>query len=133
MIVSLVSDLFLSYLRKKIMLGLNDIQYLYEFLFWVILYLSLRKVWHRNQVRVLYAYSVATLNFVAVLFFIYASIFGNLNSLNAIAFGFLHAMVGIVLVTTMKVNKKFDNKPIDIKVEADTKEKVLKNKIDKNV
>jgi len=26
-----------------------------------------------------------------------------------------------------------DNKPIDIKVEADTKEKVLKNKIDKNV
>ena len=33
----------------------------------------------------------------------------------------------------MKVNKKFDNKPIDIKVEADTKEKVLKNKIDKNV
>ena len=126
-------DLFLSYLQKKIMLGLNDIQYLYEFLFWVILYLSLRKIWHRNQVRVLYAYSVATLNFVAVLFFIYASIFGNLNSLNAIAFGFLHAMVGIVLVTTMKVNKKFDNKPIDIKVEADTKEKVLKNKIDKNV
>ena len=115
------------------MLGLNDIQYLYEFLFWVILYLSLRKIWHRNQVRVLYAYSVATLNFVAVLFFIYASIFGNLNSLNAIAFGFLHAMVGIVLVTTMKVNKKFDNKPIDVKDEADTKEKVLKNKIDKNV
>ena len=100
LIVLLVSDLFLSYLQKKIMLGLNDIQYLYEFLFWVILYLSLRKVWHRNQVRVLYAYSVATLNFVAVLFFIYASIFGNLNSLNAIAFGFLHAMVGIVLVTT---------------------------------
>ena len=28
---------------------------------------------------------------------------------------------------------KFDNKPIDIKVEADTKEKGLKNKIDKNV
>lgn len=100
------------------MFGLNDIQYLYEFLFWLIIYLSLKRIWYREQVRVIYAYSVASLNFVATMFFISASLFGNFNIFNAIAFGFLHATVGIVLITTMKVNKKFNDKELPVSVKS---------------
>ncbi len=100
------------------MFGLHDIQYLYEFLFWLIMYLSLKRIWHREQVRVVYAYSVASLNFVAAIFFISASLFGDFNIFNAIAFGFLHSTVGIVLITTMKVNKKFNDEDITLKVKS---------------
>lgn len=94
------------------MFGLNDIQYLYEFLFWAIIYLSLRRIWKKEQVRVFYGYSVASLNFVAAIFFM-SPLYGNFNIYNAIAFAFLHCMVGIVLITTMKVNKRLnDNKAI---------------------
>ena len=100
------------------MFGLHDIQYVYEFLFWLIMYLSLKRIWHREQVRVVYAYSVASLNFVAAIFFISASLFGDFNIFNAIAFGFLHSTVGIVLITTMKVNKKFNDEDITLKVKS---------------
>tara|TARA_B100001741_G_C16536519_1_gene592172 strand:- start:1175 stop:1474 length:300 start_codon:yes stop_codon:yes gene_type:complete len=96
------------------MFGLSDIQYLYEFLFWLIIYLSLKRIWNKEQVRVLYGYSVASLNFVAAIFFM-SPLYGNFNIYNAIAFAFLHCMVGIVLITTMKVNKKIN----DIKTPVD--------------
>ncbi|MBL30139.1 MAG: hypothetical protein CMC81_02685 [Flavobacteriaceae bacterium] len=82
------------------------------------MYLSLKRIWHREQVRVVYAYSVASLNFVAAIFFISASLFGDFNIFNAIAFGFLHSTVGIVLITTMKVNKKFNDEDITLKVKS---------------
>ena len=73
------------------MFGLSDIQYLYEFLFWLIIYLSLKRIWNKEQVRVLYGYSVASLNFVAAIFFM-SPLYGNFNIYNAIAFAFLHCL-----------------------------------------
>ena len=51
------------------MLGLHDIQYLYEFIFWLVTFFILKKVWHKPKIRLFYGYSVATLNVVAVFFF----------------------------------------------------------------
>ena len=50
------------------MLGLHDVQYLYEFLFWLIIFFILKKVWHKPIVRAYYGYSVSAFNVIAVFF-----------------------------------------------------------------
>jgi len=90
------------------MLGLNDIQYLYEFLFWFVTFFILKKVWHKSEIRTIYGYSVALFNLLAVFFFSLSSVKGDLNGLDAFAFGFLHAMVAIVMITLVHVSKKLE-------------------------
>ena len=70
----------------------------------------LKKVWHKPEVRLIYGYSVAVFNLLAVFFFSLSSIKGNLNILDAFAFGFLHAMVAIVMITLVHLSKKIENK-----------------------
>ena len=93
------------------MMGLNDIQYLYEFLFWFVTFFILKKVWHKPEVRLIYGYSVAVFNFIAVFFFSLSSIRGNLNFTDAFAFGFLHTMVAVVMLTLVHLSKKIEDKP----------------------
>ena len=69
-----------------------------------------KKVWHKPEVRLIYGYSVAVFNLLAVFFFSLSSIKGNLNILDAFAFGFLHAMVAIVMITLVHLSKKIENK-----------------------
>ncbi len=69
------------------MLGLHDIQYLYEFIFWLVTFFILKKVWHKPKIRLFYGYSVATLNVAAVFFFSLASVQGEMPSLDAFSFG----------------------------------------------
>ena len=88
------------------MLWLHDVQYLYEFLFWVIAFLILKKVWHKPFVRIVYGYSVSAFNVVAVFFFTLMSITGNMTALDAFSFGFLHAMVAFVMLTLVRLSKK---------------------------
>jgi len=95
---------------KKKMLGLNDIQYLYEFLFWFVVFFILKKVWHKPEIRMIYGYSVAFFNLLAVFFFLLSSVQGNLSGLDAFAFGFLHAMVALVMITLVHMSKKIENK-----------------------
>lgn len=90
------------------MLALNDIQYLYEFLFWLVTFLILKKVWHKPEVRLIYGYSVAVFNLLAVFFFSLSSIKGDLASMDAFAFGFLHTMVGVVMITLVHMSKKLE-------------------------
>ena len=47
------------------MFGLNDVQYLYEFLFWFVIFFVLKRVWHKPEIRLIYGYSVAVSNLVA--------------------------------------------------------------------
>ncbi len=93
-----------------IMLGLSDIQYLYEFLFWFVTFFILKKVWHKPDVRLIYGYSVAVFNLLAVFFFSLSSIKGKMNGLDAFAFGFLHTMVAVVMITLVNMSKKIENK-----------------------
>ncbi|MGC6422597.1 MAG: hypothetical protein ACON47_06715 [Flavobacteriaceae bacterium] len=88
------------------MLGLYDVQYLYEFVFWLVTFLILKKVWHRPKVRLYYGYTCALLNGVAVLFFTLMSLTGNLSSLDAFSFGFLHALVAMVMLTLVRQSQK---------------------------
>ncbi|MGB0376812.1 MAG: hypothetical protein ACPGC5_06445 [Flavobacteriaceae bacterium] len=92
------------------MLGLHDVQYLYEFLFWVITFLGLKRVWHQPQVRLWYGYGVASLNMMAVFFFTSLSINGHMDGLTAVSFGFLHAMVAVVMITLVRNSLKLENK-----------------------
>ena len=88
------------------MLGLHDVQYLYEFLFWLIIFFILKKVWHKPIVRAYYGYSVSAFNVIAVFFFTLMSISGNMPSLDAFSFGFLHAMVAVVMLTLVRLSKR---------------------------
>ncbi|PDH46276.1 MAG: hypothetical protein CND43_00830 [Flavobacteriales bacterium MED-G15] len=90
------------------MFGLNDIQYLYEFLFWFVTFFILKKVWHKPEVRLIYGYSVALFNLLAVFFFSLSSIKGEMNGLDGFAFGFLHTMVAVVMVTLVQMSKKLE-------------------------
>jgi len=90
------------------MLGLHDVQYLYEFLFWLLTFLILKKVWHKPLVRIVYGYSVSAFNVVAVFFFTMMSITGNMPSLDAFSFGFLHAMVAVVMLSLVRLSKKLE-------------------------
>jgi hypothetical protein len=97
------------------MLGLNDVQYLYEFLFWFVIFFILKKVWHRPEIRLIYGYSVAISNLVAVFLFSIASIKGEINSIDSFAFGFLHTMVAVVMITLVQMSKKLEGKKISTK------------------
>ena len=92
------------------MLGLNDIQYLYEFLFWFVTFFVLKKVWHKPEIRLIYGYSVSIFNLVAVLFFSISSLKGEMDSLDSFAFGFLHTMVAVVMLTLVKMSQKLEDK-----------------------
>ena len=97
------------------MFGLNDIQYLYEFLFWFVIFFVLKRVWHKPEIRLIYGYSVAISNLVAVFLFSIASIKGEMNSIDSFAFGFLHTMVALVMITLVQMSKKLEGKKISTK------------------
>ena len=97
------------------MFGLNDVQYLYEFLFWFVIFFILKRVWHKPEIRLIYGYSVAISNLVAVFLFSIASIKGEMNSIDSFAFGFLHTMVAVVMITLVQMSKKFEGKKISTK------------------
>tara|TARA_B100000945_G_C20068157_1_gene451234 strand:+ start:144 stop:455 length:312 start_codon:yes stop_codon:yes gene_type:complete len=103
------------------MLGLNDIQYLYEFLFWVFIYLSLRLIWHLPKVRLAYGIAVAVFNFAAIVMYTISSMSGQMGALDAFAFAFLHSIVSIVMLTLIYKENKIDKEKRDLK-----EEKVLK-------
>ena len=81
------------------MFGLHDIQYLYEFIFWLVAFLVLRVVWHKPKVRLGYAYIVAGFNLCAIVMYTLSSVSGQILPLDAFSFGFLHAMVSVVMLT----------------------------------
>ena len=97
------------------MLGLHDIQYLYEFLFWVFIYISLRLVWHLPNVRFGYGIAVAIFNLAAIVMYTISSLAGQIGPLDAFAFAFLHSMVSIVMLTLIYRENKIDKKKRDLK------------------
>ena len=99
------------------MLGLHDIQYLYEFLFWVFIYISLRLVWHLPNVRFGYGIAVAIFNLAAIVMYTISSLAGQIGPLDAFAFAFLHSMVSIVMLTLIYKENKIDKKKRDLKGE----------------
>ena len=99
------------------MLGLHDIQYFYEFLFWVFIYLSLRLVWHLPNVRFGYGIAVAIFNFAAIVMYTISSLAGQMGPLDAFAFAFLHSMVSVVMLTLIYRENKIDKKKRDLKGE----------------
>ena len=92
------------------MFGLYDIQYLYEFLFWFGIFFVLKTVWHKPEIRLIYGYSVAISNLVAVFLFSISSLKGEINSIDSFAFGFLHTMVAVVMITLVQMSKKLEGK-----------------------
>lgn len=99
------------------MLGLHDIQYLYEFLFWVFIYISLRLVWHLPNVRFGYGIAVAIFNLAAIVMYTISSLAGQIGPLDAFAFAFLHSMVSVVMITLIYRENKIDKKKRDLKGE----------------
>jgi len=99
------------------MLGLHDIQYLYEFLFWVFIYISLRLVWHLPNVRFGYGIAVAIFNLAAIVMYTISSLAGQIGPLDAFAFAFLHSMVSIVMLTLIYRENKIDKEKRDLKEE----------------
>ena len=92
------------------MLGLNDIQYLYEFLFWLITFLILRMIWHKPKVRLSYAYVVAGFNLFAIIMYTLSSITDQMDPLTSFSFAFLHIMVSTVMLTLVYKEIQIDNK-----------------------
>jgi len=92
------------------MFGLNDIQYFYEFLFWLITFLVLRVIWHRPKVRLGYAYVVAGFNLFAVIMYTMSSLLGEMDPLTSFSFAFLHVMVSTVMLTLVYKETRLDNK-----------------------
>ena len=92
------------------MFGLNDIQYFYEFLFWLITFLVLRVIWHRPKVRLGYAYVVAGFNLFAVIMYTMSSLSGEMDPLTSFSFAFLHVMVSTVMLTLVYKENRLDNK-----------------------
>ncbi len=99
------------------MLGLHDIQYFYEFLFWLFIYLSLRLVWHLPNVRFAYGIAVAIFNLAAIIMYTISSLAGQIGPLDAFAFAFLHSMVSVVMLTLIYRENKIDKKKRDLKGE----------------
>ncbi|RZP11198.1 MAG: hypothetical protein EVA36_04085 [Flavobacteriales bacterium] len=99
------------------MLGLHDIQYFYEFLFWLFIYLSLRLVWHLPNVRFAYGIAVAIFNLAAIVMYTISSLAGQIGPLDAFAFAFLHSMVSVVMLTLIYRENKIDKKKRDLKGE----------------
>ena len=92
------------------MFGLNDIQYLYEFLFWLITFLVLRLIWHRPKVRLGYSYVVAGFNLFAIIMYTMSSLSGEMDPLTSFSFAFLHVMVSTVMLTLVYKETRLDNK-----------------------
>lgn len=92
------------------MFGLNDIQYLYEFLFWLITFLILRLIWHRPKVLLGYAYVVAGFNLFAIIMYTLSSLSGEMDPLTSFSFAFLHVMVSTVMLTLVYKETRLDNK-----------------------
>ena len=92
------------------MFGLNDIQYLYEFLFWLITFLILRVIWHRPKVRLGYAYVVAGFNLFAIIMYTMSSLSGEMDPLTSFSFAFLHVMVSTVMLTLVYKETRLNNK-----------------------
>jgi len=92
------------------MLGLNDIQYLYEFIFWLITFLILRVVWHKPKVRLGYAYVVAGFNLFAIVMYTLSSVSGEMDSLTSFSFAFLHVLVSTVMLTLVYMETRLENK-----------------------
>jgi hypothetical protein len=92
------------------MLGLNDIQYLYEFLFWLFTFLILRLVWHKPKVRLFYAYVVAGFNLFAIIMYTLSSVSGQMDPLTSFSFAFLHVMVSTVMLTLVYKEISIENK-----------------------
>jgi hypothetical protein len=92
------------------MFGLNDIQYLYEFLFWLITFLILRVIWHKPKVRLGYAYVVAGFNLFAIIMYAMSSLTGEMDPLTSFSFAFLHVMVSTVMLTLVYKETRLDNK-----------------------
>lgn len=92
------------------MFGLNDIQYLYEFLFWLMTFLILRVIWHRPKVRLGYAYVVAGFNLFAIIMYTMSSLSGEMDPLTSFSFAFLHVMVSTVMLTLVYKETRLDNK-----------------------
>ena len=92
------------------MFGLNDIQYLYESLFWLITFLILRVIWHKPKVRLGYAYVVAGFNLFAVIMYTMSSLSGEMDPLTSFSFAFLHVMVSTVMSTLVYKETRLDNK-----------------------
>ena len=92
------------------MFGLNDIQYLYEFLFWLITFLILRLIWHRPKVRLGYAYVVAGFNLFAIIMYTLSSLSGEMDPLTSFSFAFLHVMVSTVMLTLVYKETRLYNK-----------------------
>ena len=92
------------------MFGLNDIQYLYEFLFWLITFLILRVIWHKPKVRLGYAYVVAGFNLFAIIMYTVSSLRGEMDPLTSFSFSFLHVMVSTVMLTLVYKETRLDNK-----------------------
>jgi hypothetical protein len=92
------------------MFGLNDVQYLYEFLFWLIIFLILRVVWHKPKVRLGYAYVVAGFNLFAIIMYTMSSLTGEMDPLTSFSFAFLHVMVSTVMLTLVYKEARLDNK-----------------------
>ena len=97
------------------MFGLSDVQYLYEFLFWFGIFFILKRVWHKPEIRLIYGYSVAIFNLAVVFFFSISSLKGEISSLDSFAFGFLHTMVAIVMITLVQLSKKLEDKKLSNK------------------
>ena len=92
------------------MFGLNDIQYLYEFIFWLVTFLILRIVWHKPHVRIGYAYVVAGFNLFAIIMYTLSSLSGQMDPLTSFSFAFLHVMVSTVMLTLVYKETRLDNK-----------------------
>ena len=92
------------------MFGLNDIQYLYEFIFWLITFLILRVIWHKPKVRLGYAYVVAGFNLFAIIMYAMSSLTGEMDPLTSFSFAFLHVMVSTVMLTLVYKETRLDNK-----------------------
>ena len=91
------------------MLGLHDIQYLYEFIFWLVTFLVLRVVWHNPKVRLAYGYVVAGFNLFAIIMYTISSVSGQISGLDALSFGFLHVMVSTVMLTLIYKEIRIEN------------------------
>jgi len=91
------------------MLGLHDIQYLYEFIFWLVTFLVLRVVWHKPKVRLAYGYVVAGFNLFTIIMYTISSVSGQISGLDALSFGFLHVMVSTVMLTLIYKEIRIEN------------------------
>ena len=84
-------------------------QYLYEIIFWIVTFFTLKRFWDKTEVRLIYGYITAGLNLLAVGLYVYISINGSFKFFDGIAFSFLHIIVALIMFTLAILSKKLDN------------------------